>query len=126
MQASRSCGMVSVGLPLDADATPMATMATTTRHKPEWWHRVFDEIRAYQAAHAANLPGAAFGVETEADGRLVDCIGQGWREDTICEIGSMTKPFVSAALLLALEERHELDVELPVCDLPGMDAYAGD
>lgn len=93
---------------------------------PEWWGLVLDEMEKYQAEHAENLPGAAFGVETVGDGRLTGSVGQGWADDTICEIGSMSKPFVAAAALLALEERGLLDIEAPVHELPGMGLYAED
>ena len=94
--------------------------------QPGWWDRVIEGMNEYQAGNPGTLPGAVFAVETVKDGRLTDCVGRGWVNDTICEIGSMTKPVVSAALLLALEERDMLDVETPVCRLPGMDLYAGD
>jgi CubicO group peptidase (beta-lactamase class C family) len=93
---------------------------------PQWWGRVTGELAQYQAMHPDNLPGAAFGVETVDDGRLVDSVGTGWSHDTICDIGSMTKPFVAAATLLALEERGLLDIERPVHELPGMAVWAGD
>jgi CubicO group peptidase (beta-lactamase class C family) len=93
---------------------------------PKWWGLVIEEMEKYQAEHADNLPGAAFGVETANDGRLVGSLGEEWSDDTICEIGSMTKPFVAAAALLALEERGLLDIETPVHELPGMDLYAED
>jgi CubicO group peptidase (beta-lactamase class C family) len=93
---------------------------------PKWWDRVIEEMEKYQVEHADNLPGAAYGVETVDDGRLIGSVGLGWREDTICEIGSMTKPFVAAAVLLALEERGLLDIETPVHELPGMQLYAED
>jgi CubicO group peptidase (beta-lactamase class C family) len=92
----------------------------------KWWGAVIEEVEKYQAGHADNLPGAAYGVETAQDGRLTGSVGPGWSDDTICEIGSMTKPFVAAAALLALEERGMLDIETPVHELPGMGVYAGD
>ncbi|HKS99531.1 MAG TPA: serine hydrolase domain-containing protein [Rugosimonospora sp.] len=94
--------------------------------EPEWWRRVTAEMDAYHAEHAENLPGAAFGVETGRDGRLLGSTGGGWGTGTICEIGSMTKPFVAAAALLALAERGLDDIETPVHELPGMAAFAGD
>jgi len=93
---------------------------------PQWWGRVIEEVEKDQVKHADSLPGAAYGVDTVNDGRLVGSVGRGWRDDTICEIGSMTKPFVAAAVLLALEERGLLDVEKPVHELPGMQLYAED
>ncbi len=94
--------------------------------RPDWWERVRAGVAAYQAANPANLPGAVVGVETAADGRLLDAVGTGWGPQTICEIGSMTKPFVATAVLLALDERGMLDVEIPVHELPGMELYAAD
>jgi CubicO group peptidase (beta-lactamase class C family) len=93
-------------------------------HRPEWWEQVVARVDAYRLDNPSNLPGAVFGVETEGDGRLVGNVGAEWSHDTICEIGSMTKPFNAAAVLLALEERGLLDVERPVYQLPGMAAYA--
>ncbi|GAA5178997.1 hypothetical protein GCM10023322_07600 [Rugosimonospora acidiphila] len=95
-------------------------------NQPQWWRRVTEEMSTYQAAHPDNLPGTAFGAETKEDGRLLGSAGQAWDVNTICEIGSMTKPFVAAAVLLALEERGMLDIETPVFTLPGMDFYALD
>jgi CubicO group peptidase (beta-lactamase class C family) len=94
--------------------------------QPRWWDRVTEEMAKYQADNAENLPGAVFGVQTRDDGRLIDGVGHGWDDGTICEIGSMTKPFVAAAVLVALAERGRLDVETPVHELPGMDAWSGD
>lgn len=91
-----------------------------------WWERVVEGLSKYQADNAGNLPGAVFGVQTNAEGRLVDSVGAGWKRDTIAEIGSMTKPFVAAAVLIALEERGMLDVEAPVHELPGMREWAAD
>lgn len=88
-----------------------------------WWPTVEQRLSAFQSEHSDNLPGAAFGVETR-EGRDVSAVGSNWKTDTICEIGSMTKPFLSAALLLALEERNMLDIERFVWQLPGMQAYA--
>jgi len=90
---------------------------------PDWWAAVQDTMTAHQANNAANLPGATFGVETTA-GRRVGSVGPGWQRTTICEIGSMTKSFLSAALLQLLEERHMLNIEQPVWRLPGMGLYA--
>lgn len=90
------------------------------------WDRVVEEMAAYQQKNAANMPGAVFAAETKTDGRFMASVGRGWDANTICEIGSMTKPFISAAVLLALEERDMLDIEVPVCRLPGMDFWAGD
>lgn len=94
--------------------------------RPDWWERVRAGVADYQAANPANLPGAVFAVETAAEGRLLDAVGERWGARTICEIGSMTKPFVSAAVLLGLEERGMLDIEVPVYQLPGMELYADD
>ena len=94
--------------------------------QPLWWGRVVEGLAEFQAEHPDNLPGAVFGVETADDGRLVDSVGTGWADDTICEIGSMTKPFVAAAVLTALEERDLLDIERPVHELPGMAAWSPD
>src|SRR5262245_62019990 len=87
------------------------------------WDSVVEAMGAHHREHPANLPGAVFAAETRDDGRFVDSVGKGWNTDTICEIGSMTKPFISAAVLLALEERDMLDVEVPVSQLPGMDVW---
>src|SRR5258706_13462011 len=70
-----------------------------------WWEGVNQRMRAYQGADAANLPGAVYAVETPAEGRLIGAVGDGWGDDAICAIGSMSKPFVATALLMALEER---------------------
>lgn len=101
-------------------------MTSAKMTRPEWWDSVADDLARYQVEHADNLPGAAYGVETGRDGRLTGSAGPGWAEDTICEIGSMSKPFVAAAALLALEERGLLDIETPVCALPGMGVWAED
>lgn len=93
---------------------------------PQWWDLVTRDMAGYQAEHADNLPGAAYGVETAKDGRLTGSAGPGWGEDTICEIGSMSKPFVAAAVLLALEERGRLNIETPVHKLPGMGVWGED
>jgi CubicO group peptidase (beta-lactamase class C family) len=93
---------------------------------PEWWNHVVEQVRDYHETNRANLPGAVCATETLQDGRMVSSVGEGWAENTICEIGSMTKPFISAALLLALEERGKLDIEVPVYKLPGMELYASD
>jgi CubicO group peptidase (beta-lactamase class C family) len=97
-----------------------------TMSRGGWWGRVAGAVAEYQADNPANLPGAVFAVETRADGRLLGTVGAEWAADTICEIGSMTKPFVATAVLLALEERGRLDVEVPVHELPGMERYAAD
>lgn len=94
--------------------------------RPDWWKRVVDGVDAYGLKEPENLPGAVMGVETPGDGRLVDSVGEGWSRDTICEIGSMTKPFVSAAVLTCLEEHSLLDIEIPVHHLPGMEPFAKD
>src|SRR5438132_589886 len=93
---------------------------------PVWWGRVIDEMNAYQLANPANLPGAVFAAETLQDGRLVTSVGNGWTNNTICNIGSMTKAFTATAVLLALEEHDLLEVEKPVWQLPGMGLYAHD
>jgi CubicO group peptidase (beta-lactamase class C family) len=90
------------------------------------WSHIAAEMQRYQADNAENLPGVVFAVETQADGRRVDSLGAGWARDTICEIGSMTKPFIAAGALLALEERGMLDIDVPVHQLPGMGIYADD
>lgn len=95
-------------------------------YNPAWWNHVVEQVRAYQWENPANLPGAVFATETRQDGRLVSSVGDGWTNDSICEIGSMTKPFISVAVLLALEERNMLDIEIPVWKLPGMDLYSVD
>ena len=92
----------------------------------QWWDRVTEELAKYQADNAANLPGAVFGVQTSDDQRLIDGVGPGWDAGTICEIGSMTKPFVAAGLLVALQERGRLDIETPAHELPGLDEWSGD
>jgi CubicO group peptidase (beta-lactamase class C family) len=94
--------------------------------QPVWWNRVVDEVSAFQVANPQNLPGAVFAAETQSDGKMVASVGDAWTQDTICAIGSMTKPFTATAVLLALEERDLLDVEAPVWQLPGMDVYADD
>jgi CubicO group peptidase (beta-lactamase class C family) len=91
-----------------------------------WWNDVVDRMNAYQAENPKNLPGAVFAAETLQAGRLVASVGDGWATGAICEIGSMTKPFISAGVLLALEERNMMDIEIPVHELPGMEIYADD
>jgi CubicO group peptidase (beta-lactamase class C family) len=93
---------------------------------PDWWEEVVSQVKTFQEEHPANLPGAVIAAETGKDGRLVASVGKDWNNDTICEIGSMTKPFISAAVLLALEERDMLDIEMPVYTLPGMELYSED
>jgi CubicO group peptidase (beta-lactamase class C family) len=93
---------------------------------PDWWEEVVGEVKSFQREHPANLPGAVIAAETIQDGRLIASVGEDWSHNTICEIGSMTKPFISAALLLALEERDMLDIEMPVHKLPGMELYGED
>src|SRR5215216_1917942 len=101
-------------------------MEEISMYHPAWWNHVVDQVKAFHLANTANLPGAVLAVETQQDGRLISNLGKGWANDTICEIGSMTKPFISAAVLLALEERGMLDIEVPVWKLPGMDLYCVD
>jgi CubicO group peptidase (beta-lactamase class C family) len=91
-----------------------------------WWDHVIEGVDDYHRTRPENLPGAVFAAETEADGRLIGAVGDGWAADTICEIGSMTKAFTATAVLLALEEHGRLDPELAVWRLPGMEAYADD
>ncbi|HMB92933.1 MAG TPA: serine hydrolase domain-containing protein [Rhodothermales bacterium] len=93
---------------------------------PAWWQDVVDAVATYHHEHPDNLPGAVFGVETEADGTLIASVGAGWTHDTICEIGSMTKVFTATAILLALEAHDLLDLDRPVYQLPGMEVYAAD
>jgi CubicO group peptidase (beta-lactamase class C family) len=92
--------------------------------KPEWWRRVIDEVTAVQRADPAQLPGAVFAAETRRDGELIGSIGDGWSAETICAIGTMTKAFTGTAVLLALEEHGQYDVNTEVWRLPGMDQYA--
>jgi CubicO group peptidase (beta-lactamase class C family) len=80
----------------------------------------------YQRDHPANLPGAVFAAETVQDGPQFGSVGPGWGTDTICNIGSMTKTFTATAVLLALEQNGMLNVDLRVCELPGMEIWAGD
>jgi CubicO group peptidase (beta-lactamase class C family) len=94
--------------------------------QPSWWQDVTAHIEAFQQADPQNLPGAVFAAETLRDGPLFGAVGQGWTNDTICEIGSMTKVFTATAVLLALEEHGRLDVDTPVWKLPGMELYAQD
>jgi CubicO group peptidase (beta-lactamase class C family) len=89
------------------------------------WDRVIEAMAEHHQKNAANMPGAVFAAETKSDGRFINSVGPGWSSDTICEIGSMTKPFISAAVLLALEERDMLDIDAPVWRLPGMDLWSG-
>jgi CubicO group peptidase (beta-lactamase class C family) len=91
-----------------------------------WWDRVLDELNTYQVANPVNLPGAVFAAETQHDGRLVANVGDDWTNTTICNIGSMCKAFIGAAVLLALEEDGRVDIETPVWKLPGMEPYAND
>jgi CubicO group peptidase (beta-lactamase class C family) len=93
---------------------------------PDWWQHVIDEVRAYHQANPSNLPGAVFAAETLQDGPLVSSVGQGWSDRTICQLGSMTKPFTATGVLMALEEHGRLDVEQLVCELPGMELYKED
>jgi CubicO group peptidase (beta-lactamase class C family) len=93
-------------------------------HNPAWWNRVVEDVRAAQREDPANLPGAVFAAETRADGPLISAIGDGWSADTICMMGTMTKPFTAAAVLMALEEHGLCDIEAEVWRLPGMEVYA--
>ena len=94
--------------------------------EPIWWDRVVEEVQAYQVANTDNLPGAVFGAETLKSGTLVHSVGRHWSDHTICGIGSMSKAFIGTAVLLALEEKDMLDVNMPVCRVPHMDMGAGD
>lgn len=85
-----------------------------------------EQMESYQRENPQNLPGAVLAVETRRDGPLIDALGEGWAEDTICTIGSMTKTFTATAVLLALEEHGALDVDRPVAGLQGMEVYADD
>ena len=91
---------------------------------PGWWLEARQSVAAYHQEHPVSFPGAAFGVETDETGPLTSSVGQEWRDDTICEIGSMTKAVVAAGTLLALHEFHRLDPTIEVCTLPGMEALA--
>ena len=93
---------------------------------PRWWVDVAALMRDHQCEHRENLPGAVFAAETADDGPQIASVGAGWGANTICNIGSMTKTFTATAVLLALEEHGALDVELRVCELPGMELYAED
>jgi CubicO group peptidase (beta-lactamase class C family) len=93
---------------------------------PAWWAAVADRMAAFQRQNPANLPGAVLAVETRDDGPLITAVGEGWSTGTICTLASMSKTFTATAVLLALEEHAELDVDLPVAEFPGMDLYAGD
>ena len=83
-------------------------------HNPAWWDRVVDEVRAAQREEPANLPGAVLAAETLADGPLITAIGDGWSADTICAMGTMTKPFIATAVLMALEDHGLCDIETEV------------
>jgi CubicO group peptidase (beta-lactamase class C family) len=91
---------------------------------PDWWRDTCREMTAYHHDHPANMPGAAFGVETDDTGPLISSIGPGWNDNTICEVGSMTKAVVAAGALLALHEYHRLDPAVEVHTLPGMEQLA--
>jgi CubicO group peptidase (beta-lactamase class C family) len=93
---------------------------------PPWWVPVVERMRDHQSEYPDNLPGAVFAAETVDDGPQIASVGDGWGTDAICNIGSMTKTFTATALLMALEERGMLDVELRVSELPGMEIYAED
>src|SRR5215470_14123296 len=93
---------------------------------PDWWQRVSDQVTSYHLANPSNLPGAVFAAETINDGMLISSVGQGWSDSTICQLGSMTKPFTATAVLMALEEHGRLDIEQKVCELPGMELYRED
>lgn len=94
--------------------------------RPGWWKTVVDGMVVRQRADPRVLPGAVMAAETRADGQLVASLGEGWSDDSICVIGSMTKAFMATALLLALEEHDALDLEAPVAGFPGMAALADD
>ena len=91
---------------------------------PAWWDRVIRRMTAKHNNDPARFPGAVFAAETGNDGRLVHSVGGGWSRNTICEIGSMTKPFTAVALLLALEGRGLLNPDKPVHELPGGEPWA--
>ncbi|MCA1561431.1 MAG: beta-lactamase family protein [Chloroflexi bacterium] len=91
-----------------------------------WWDEVVEQMADYQREHPKNLPGAVLAVETPRDGPLMTALGAGWSADAICTIGSMTKTFTATAVLLAMEDNGVLDVDLPVAEFPGMDAYTED
>ena len=91
-----------------------------------WWDELTEDMASYQRENPQNLAGAVFAVETRRDGALIAAVGKGWAADTICTIGSMTKTFTATAVLLALEENGGLDVDRPVFQFPGMEAYAAD
>jgi CubicO group peptidase (beta-lactamase class C family) len=88
---------------------------------PAWWDRVIRLINGQ--VNAQNFPGAVFAAETRTDGKLIRSVGQGWSENTICEIGSMSKVFTATATLLALEEKGLLNLDAFVHTLPGMDIW---
>jgi CubicO group peptidase (beta-lactamase class C family) len=91
-----------------------------------WWDAVVARMNAFRDEHPGNLPGAVLAVETRADGPLVAAVGEGWSGDTICTLASMSKTFTATGVLLALEEHGGLDVDRPVADFPGMEAFAED
>lgn len=95
--------------------------------EPMWWNSVVQQVEGERQADPVRFKGAVFGIETAATGRLIARVGEeAWRRNTICEIGSMTKPFTSAAALMALKDRGMLNVDMPVCQIPGMGLWERD
>lgn len=101
--------------------------------EPAWWGSVIQRMTVKQQ-HDNNdgypFPGAAFGIDTASiNGQAIGSIGEdnGWNDNTICEIGSMTKTFTAAATLMALSDflgtSDTLNVDVAVHTLPGMDAW---
>ena len=98
--------------------------------EPAWWRRVIQRMAEKQQQDTSGgypFPGAAFGIDTASiNGQAIGSVGQdnGWNDNTICEIGSMTKTFTAAATLMALREFATLNVDMAVYTLPGMDAWS--
>lgn len=93
---------------------------------PSWWEEVVAHMGNYQREFPGNLAGAVIAAETLQNGPQIAALGTDWTEGTICAIGSMTKTFTAAAVLICLEEHGLLNVDLPVAEFQGMEFYAAD
>jgi CubicO group peptidase (beta-lactamase class C family) len=102
--------------------------------EPAWWPKVIQRLTQKQQQDIGEgfpFPGAAFGIDTASNNiQAIGSIGQanGWKDNTICEIGSTTKTFTAAATLMALKEHlgNAFNADVKVHTLPGMEAWKPD